>query len=342
VNDCIDNCGLYANPGQEDADGDGYGDLCDLNLHDLSLGYYGTTLCARRVEDDLGICFRIRAPLRDFEVFGRLLLVPVDLGVYGVWIPWGPGAQAVYAGYDAASSFTNCVLGSDEEGSDWECGGVPEDDLPDRRYVGVAQGDEFCTLRPDGRARCRWRDHPYSSRDYLTPESFSQAATAYHTVCGIRADDSRLVCREIWFWNTCVVPDFCDRLPEHPDCRCGSRPDDWSISGRVIADGVGDVPETPMRTLSVTREYGCGITRDTSEVLCWGHPDDEGMLEAPEGPHIAVNVSEEYACAIDAEHQVECWNGRRRWRLPVPMREIQTRWEWPCGIDMTHNVRCFF
>lgn len=189
--------------------------------------------------------------------------------------PAGPYVQ-VEAGDDSG-----CGIRADGSLSCW--GVIGRLDPPEGVFVDVTLGwDDACALRDTGLVACWGSDRGGEVDEPPLDVPLTDVALGFNTACGIRADDSRLLC-----WGE-PAADLFDRIPAgtytavevrnngSEDYGCAMRADGtircWNSLTRPIAD-------RPLAGFSLGRYHACAVYAD-DEAVCWGE-DNGGRLEVP-------------------------------------------------------------
>jgi hypothetical protein len=140
-----------SNPGQEDADGEGTGDACDLRFRKISAGRYLRTYGVVETSGAL-VCWSpaTGVPGREFDAqLGRLIFPPDGRP------PPTPPAGAFIDVVAAASDGTFCSLRQDGSATCWGGRDGSSWQVPQGAFTQISARDRFvCGLRSDGSASC--------------------------------------------------------------------------------------------------------------------------------------------------------------------------------------------
>ncbi len=139
-----------------------------------------------------------------------------------------------------------------------------------------------------------------------------------------------------WYHTCGLLDDQNGQLAGTPVCWGGEN--DLDDDGNVLSTfwdydsradfGQADVPPeldgVPLSTISARRFHTCGISADTSRLVCWGLPElAEVPEEFAEDQFSAVATSWQATCGINSRGLAKCW-GHDRWSEYVQQLRIPT------------------
>lgn len=188
-------------------------------------------------------------------------------------------------------------------GSRWGQTGIVAFESPQGEFTEItAAYDHNCGRKADGIAECWGGDSP---EDWLllgpNGPALSGLAMGAGEVCVLDTDgEPQCIGSEP---SMRPAPGRYSQLSLGRDSGCGILRD----SGAAVCWGksLGPTPTGAMSKISVGAAHACGVLTDGA-LVCWGD-NSFGQSDAPQGAYIAVVAGDHYSCAITAGETVSCW-----------------------------------
>jgi alpha-tubulin suppressor-like RCC1 family protein len=315
VGSVTDNCADDSNPGQEDSDSDGDGDVCD-NDDDND----GT-------EDENDNCvFVSNADQADLDGDNLGDTCDDDKDGDGFTIADGdcqdllarvhPDNQEVFDGIDndcngridermwhsiSVGVKHICGIKTDNTISCWGNNEEGQCNAPPDNFLQVSVGSlHTCGLKADNRIVC-WGHNGHNQS--MVPEAlYLQVDSEGHHTCAINSN-SQLVC---WgrdnFGQSNAPGGFFTKFSSGANHNCAIDDHDTLL---CWGQEFGAPPEGNFLQIATGSQHACAISND-EELICWGN-NNEGQLEAPEGLFSLVDAKGSSNCALSEGGSIICW-----------------------------------
>lgn len=169
-------------------------------------------------------------------------------------------------------------------------------------FARIDDGDRFCGVLTNGRARCESSDVVFASplRQYLDLNGGCALFTSGSADCAITFRDTQ-------GQRTVAAPaGSFSRLVKAGFVACGQRTNGSVVCwGDIAAQGTG-APTEPVSDFAHSGATGCAVLASNGALTCWG-TDPFGLRTPPAGTFTQVEMSTLAACALGTTGQVTCW-----------------------------------